>query len=99
MSRWAAGRERDKGYVAAAATVAAVTARRGGLGVCWTCELRGTVIKASLRRKCRTIYRRARPSITTTLMNGDTHALLIATAMYMYSTSYYVYSVPFTANS
>ncbi|XP_011875208.1 PREDICTED: uncharacterized protein LOC105566091 [Vollenhovia emeryi] len=32
-------------------------------------------------------------------MNGDTHALLIPTAMYMYATSYYAYSVPFTTNS
>ncbi|KAL6262431.1 hypothetical protein P5V15_007516 [Pogonomyrmex californicus] len=49
--------------------------------------------------KFKTIYRRARRSIIATLMNGDTHALLIPTAMHRYPTSYYAYSAPFTTNS
>ncbi|KYQ56506.1 hypothetical protein ALC60_04583 [Trachymyrmex zeteki] len=86
---------------AVAVVVAAVTASacRGGggggegdWGCVGRCELCGTVIKASFRRKCRTIYRKVRRSIITTLMNGGTHALLIAT-------SYYAYSVPFMTNS
>ncbi|KAM0734686.1 Glutamate receptor ionotropic, kainate glr-3 [Formica fusca] len=48
--------------------------------------------------KFKTIYRSTRPSLAT-LMNGDTHALLVATAMYSYPTSYYTYSVPLTTNS
>ncbi|GAB1862256.1 hypothetical protein CAJAP_03335 [Camponotus japonicus] len=49
--------------------------------------------------KFKTIYRRARQPATATLMNGDTHALLIAMVMYSYTSSYYAYSVPLTTNS
>lgn len=35
-----------------------------------------TVIKAFLRRKCRTIYRKAGSSASQTVMNGQAHALL-----------------------
>ncbi|XP_028049514.1 uncharacterized protein LOC105835450 [Monomorium pharaonis] len=56
-----------------------------------------TILEETLKFK--TIYRRARRTIVATLMNGDTHALLIATAMYIYPSSHYAYSVPFTTNS
>ncbi|EGI61139.1 hypothetical protein G5I_10658 [Acromyrmex echinatior] len=92
MGRWAAGRERDKGCCRGGGGGGGGGDGGGGerdWGCVGRCELCGTVIKASLRRKCRTIYRRARRSIITTLMNGDTHALLIATSYY----------VPFMINS
>ncbi|XP_077272984.1 uncharacterized protein LOC143903334 isoform X2 [Temnothorax americanus] len=56
-----------------------------------------TILEETLKFK--TIYRRAERSINATLMNGDTHALLSPTAMHMYATTHYAYSVPFTTNS
>ncbi|XP_035742266.1 uncharacterized protein LOC118450555 isoform X4 [Vespa mandarinia] len=57
-----------------------------------------TVIKAFLRRKYRTIYRRAGSSAGWTLTNGRAHALLEATVIYSYTSGYYTYSVPITTN-
>ncbi|KAL0099167.1 hypothetical protein PUN28_020027 [Cardiocondyla obscurior] len=63
----------------------------GIIGDAWT------ILEQALKFK--TINQKTRRSIIATLMNGDIHTLLIATAMYMYSTSYYSYSVPFTTTS
>ncbi|KAL6422562.1 hypothetical protein ACFW04_010660 [Cataglyphis niger] len=49
--------------------------------------------------KFKTIYLSTRRSVIEASMNGDAHALLAATAMYTYTTSYYTYGVPLTTNS
>lgn len=58
-----------------------------------------SVIKAFLRRKCRTIYRRVREAGFMMLMNGDIHAMLIASAMIDPVNCYYDYSLSFITNS
>ncbi|XP_025986520.1 uncharacterized protein LOC105205239 isoform X2 [Solenopsis invicta] len=63
----------------------------GFIGDIWT------ILEETLKFK--TIYQRARHTTVATLMNGDTHALLIAMAMYIYPSSHFAYSVPFTTNS
>ncbi|XP_072748556.1 uncharacterized protein [Anoplolepis gracilipes] len=48
--------------------------------------------------KFKTIYRGTKGTVNATLMNGDTHALLVTTS-YSYTSSYYTYSMPFTTIS
>ncbi|XP_076641599.1 putative glutamate receptor isoform X2 [Halictus rubicundus] len=47
----------------------------------------------------RTIYRKAGPSASQTLMNGQAHALLVATVIYSDTSGYYSYSTPITTSS
>ncbi|XP_076381342.1 putative glutamate receptor isoform X2 [Megalopta genalis] len=47
----------------------------------------------------RTIYRKAGPSASQTLMNGQAHALLVATVIYSDTSGYYSYSTPITTIS
>ncbi|KAG7209983.1 hypothetical protein KM043_011569 [Ampulex compressa] len=49
--------------------------------------------------KFKTIYRTAGPSASQTLMNGQAHALLVATVIYSYTSGYYTYSTPIASNS
>ncbi|CAK9834404.1 hypothetical protein ANTRET_LOCUS10940 [Anthophora retusa] len=46
-----------------------------------------------------TIYRKAGPSASQTLMNGQAHALLVATVIYSDTSGYYTYSTPITTIS
>ncbi|XP_054008871.1 uncharacterized protein LOC128892454 [Hylaeus anthracinus] len=47
----------------------------------------------------KTIYRKAGPSASQTLMNGQAHALLVATVIYSDTSGYYTYSTPITTIS
>ncbi|XP_014472432.1 PREDICTED: uncharacterized protein LOC106743273 isoform X2 [Dinoponera quadriceps] len=49
--------------------------------------------------EAKTIYRRVRKYDVETLVNGGTHAVLTASAMYAQSSCYFEYSWPFTTNS
>ncbi|XP_076235026.1 uncharacterized protein LOC143179596 [Calliopsis andreniformis] len=46
-----------------------------------------------------TIYQKAGPSASQTLMNGEAHALLLATVIYSDTSGYYAYSTPITTIS
>ncbi|XP_076679851.1 uncharacterized protein LOC143375031 [Andrena cerasifolii] len=47
----------------------------------------------------KTIYRKAGPSASQTLMNGQAHALLVPTVIYSDTSGYYTYSTPITTIS
>lgn len=93
--RAADGRERKGWRVERAGGRVGRSAETGTLSA----ESVAPVIKASLRRKCRTIYRKVKGNYDNILMNGDAHALLIASTMYMHSSSDFDYSLPFMTSS
>ncbi|XP_026826916.1 uncharacterized protein LOC105279345 [Ooceraea biroi] len=74
----------------------------GGVVCVYVCgglaRLRSSRIKSvfSLRQKCRTIYKKVKWTPFWTLLETNFDELLIATSMYVYSSSYLTYSVPFT---